>query len=68
VERKFCRCERFPPVVKIVVPVEGIFEHIIISCKTTSDHEITWIERESQKTLDLMIEGGRNKNGPSKIL
>ena len=55
VERKLCRCGRFPPVVKTAVPVEGRFEHIIITCNATSDHAIIWIERESQKALDNML-------------
>lgn len=66
VERKLCRCGRFPPVVKTAVPVEGRFEHIIISCNATSDHAIIWIERESQKALDLMIERERAMEIPSE--
>uniref|UniRef100_A0A0D3GF04 Fungal lipase-type domain-containing protein n=2 Tax=Oryza TaxID=4527 RepID=A0A0D3GF04_9ORYZ len=54
VERKFCRCGRFPPEVRTAIPVEGRFEHIVLSCSTTSDHAIVWIERESEKALELM--------------
>ncbi|PPR93196.1 hypothetical protein GOBAR_AA27463 [Gossypium barbadense] len=56
VERKPFRCGRFPPVVKTAVPVDGRFEHIVLSCNATSDHAIIWIERESQKAMDLMLE------------
>ncbi|KAH7556997.1 hypothetical protein ACOSP7_026336 [Xanthoceras sorbifolium] len=54
VERKFCRCGRFPPEVRTAIPVEGRFEHIVLSCNATSDHGIIWIEREAEKAL-LMI-------------
>ncbi|KHG10783.1 Sn1-specific diacylglycerol lipase alpha [Gossypium arboreum] len=30
VERKFCRCGRFPPEVRTAIPVDGRFEHIIM--------------------------------------
>ncbi|KAL6601518.1 hypothetical protein ACP70R_044738 [Stipagrostis hirtigluma subsp. patula] len=56
VERKMCRCGRYPPVVKTAVPVDGRFEHIVLSCNATMDHAIIWIEREAQKALDLMLE------------
>ncbi|ERM94151.1 hypothetical protein AMTR_s00010p00164460 [Amborella trichopoda] len=56
VERRFCRCGRYPPEVKTAIPVEGRFDHIVLSCNATSDHGIIWIERESQKALDLMTE------------
>ncbi|KAK3128884.1 hypothetical protein QOZ80_6BG0467740 [Eleusine coracana subsp. coracana] len=56
VERKFCRCGRFPPEVRTAIPVENRFEHVVLSCSTTSDHAIAWIERESQKALELMKE------------
>ena len=47
---------RFPPVVRTAVPVDGRFEHIVLSCNATSDHAIIWIERESKRALDLMLE------------
>ncbi|CAL9108668.1 unnamed protein product [Musa textilis] len=59
VERKPFRCGRFPPVVRTAVPVDGRFEHIVLSCNATSDHAIIWIEREAQKALDLMLEKER---------
>ncbi|XP_050880093.1 uncharacterized protein LOC127083798 [Lathyrus oleraceus] len=54
VERKFCRCGRFPPEVRTAIPVDGRFEHIVLSCNTTADHAIIWIEREAEKALQLM--------------
>ncbi|XP_047164693.1 uncharacterized protein LOC124834123 [Vigna umbellata] len=54
VERKFCRCGRFPPEVRTAIPVDGRFEHIVLSCNATSDHGIIWIEREAEKALQLM--------------
>lgn len=56
VERKPFRCGRFPPVVKTAVPVDGRFEHIVLSCNATSDHAIIWIERETKRALELMLE------------
>lgn len=47
------RCGRFPPEVRTAIPVEGRFEHIVLSCNTTSDHGIIWIEREAQKALEV---------------
>ncbi|KAL3677164.1 hypothetical protein R1sor_027112 [Riccia sorocarpa] len=56
VERKFCSCSRYPPEVKSSVPVDGRFEHVVLSCNATSDHAITEIEQESTKALELMKE------------
>lgn len=56
VERKFCKCGRFPPEVRTAIPVEGRFEHIVLSCNSTSDHGIVWIEREARKALLRMKE------------
>lgn len=56
VERKFCRCGRYPPEVRTAIPVDGRFEHIILSCNATSDHGIIWIEREAEKALQRMRE------------
>ncbi|XVE72235.1 hypothetical protein DITRI_Ditri11bG0023100 [Diplodiscus trichospermus] len=56
VERKFCRCGRFPPEVRTAIPVDGRFEHIVLSCNATSDHGIIWIEREAEKALNIMRE------------
>ncbi|XP_022964595.1 uncharacterized protein LOC111464562 [Cucurbita moschata] len=59
VERKPFRIGRFPPVVKTAVPVDKRFEHLVLSCNATSDHAIIWIERESQKALDIMLENDK---------
>lgn len=48
-----CRIGRFPPVVRTAVPVDGRFEHLVLSCNATTDHAIVWIERESQRALDV---------------
>lgn len=51
VERRFCRCGRYPPDVRTAIPVDGRFEHIVLSCNATSDHGIIWIEKESEKAI-----------------
>ncbi|KAJ7964477.1 Sn1-specific diacylglycerol lipase alpha [Quillaja saponaria] len=56
VERRFCRCGRYPPEVRTAIPVDGRFEHIVLSCNATSDHGIIWIEREAEKALERMRE------------
>ncbi|KAG9441260.1 hypothetical protein H6P81_017114 [Aristolochia fimbriata] len=66
VERKPFRLGRFPPVVRTAVPVDGRFEHIVLSCNATSDHAIIWIEREAQRALDLMMEKERTMEIPAK--
>uniref|UniRef100_A0A0E0M4R2 Fungal lipase-like domain-containing protein n=1 Tax=Oryza punctata TaxID=4537 RepID=A0A0E0M4R2_ORYPU len=66
VERKMFRCGRYPPVVKTAVPVDGRFEHIVLSCNATMDHAIIWIEREAQKALDLMLEKEKTMEVPSE--
>ncbi|CAL5331634.1 unnamed protein product [Camellia sinensis] len=54
--RKPFRIGKIPPVVRTAVPVDGRFEHLVLSCNLTSDHGIVWIERESQSAFDLMME------------
>ncbi|XP_057980804.1 uncharacterized protein LOC131166353 isoform X1 [Malania oleifera] len=66
VERKPFRIGRFPPVVRTAVPVDGRFDHVVLSCNVTSDHAIIWIERESQRALDLMLERDRIMEIPAK--
>lgn len=56
VERRFCRCGRFPPDVRTAIPVDGRFEHIVLSCNATSDHGIIWIEKESEKAFARLKE------------
>lgn len=64
VERKLCRCGRYPSIIKTAVPVHGRFEHIVLSCNAISDHAIIWIEREGQQALDLMLEDERTTKAP----
>ncbi|OVA15305.1 hypothetical protein BVC80_841g12 [Macleaya cordata] len=66
VERKPFRMGRFPPVVRTAVPVDGRFEHIVLSCNATSDHAIIWIEREAQRALQLMLEKDKIMEIPAK--
>lgn len=47
------RCGRYPPEVRTAIPVDGRFEHIVLSCNATSDHGILWIEREAEKALEV---------------
>lgn len=68
VERRPFRMGKYPPVVRTAVPVDGRFEHIVLSCNATSDHAIIWIERESQKALDLMRENEQLMEIPRKQL
>ncbi|KAH0464529.1 hypothetical protein IEQ34_007315 [Dendrobium chrysotoxum] len=66
VERKFCRCGRFPPEVRTAIPVEGRFEHIVLSCNATSDHALLWIEREAQKIFDIRKEDAETTTAPAQ--
>lgn len=66
VERKPFRLGRFPPVVRTAVPVDGRFEHIVLSCNATSDHAIIWIQREAQRAMDLMLEKDQMMEIPAK--
>ncbi|KAK4280342.1 hypothetical protein QN277_011976 [Acacia crassicarpa] len=66
VERKPFRAGRFPPVVRTAVPVDGRFEHIVLSCNATSDHAVIWIEREAQRALQLMLEKDQTMEIPAK--
>lgn len=51
---------------KTAVPVDGRFEHIVLSCNATSDHAIIWIEREARRALELMQERDHVKEIPAK--
>ncbi|KAL6495485.1 hypothetical protein OROGR_030048 [Orobanche gracilis] len=57
--RKPFRCKRIPPRVRTAVPVDGRFEHIVLSCNATSDHAIIWILQESERALNSMLEKER---------
>ncbi|KAI3974938.1 hypothetical protein MKX01_005049 [Papaver californicum] len=59
-------CKRYPPVVRTAVPVAGRFEQIVLSCNATADHAIIWVERESQRALDLMLEKDQSMEIPAK--
>ncbi|KAK9181799.1 hypothetical protein WN944_024938 [Citrus x changshan-huyou] len=66
VERKPLRLGRFPPVVRTAVPVDGRFEHIVLSCNATADHAIIWIEKEAQRAFNLMQEKDHTMEIPEK--
>ncbi|XP_008775446.1 uncharacterized protein LOC103695804 [Phoenix dactylifera] len=66
VERKFCRCGRFPPEVRTAIPVEGRFEHIVLSCNAIFDHGIIWIEREAERALEIMNERAEETTPPTQ--
>ncbi|KAG2535791.1 hypothetical protein PVAP13_9NG133300 [Panicum virgatum] len=66
VERKNCRCGRFPPEVRTAVPIVGRFEHVVLSCNAATDHGIIWIEREAQKALDLMEQEKESTSPPAQ--
>ncbi|CAI0470405.1 unnamed protein product [Linum tenue] len=57
---------RFPPIVRTAVPVDGRFEHMVLSCNATADHAIIWIERESQRAFDLMLANDRMMEIPGE--
>ncbi|RZC69194.1 hypothetical protein C5167_032290 [Papaver somniferum] len=60
------RLGRFPPVVRTAAPVDGRFEHIVLSCHATSDHAIIWIEKEAERALKLMSEKDKFMEIPAK--
>ncbi|XP_022685375.1 uncharacterized protein LOC101772964 [Setaria italica] len=66
VERKNCRCGRFPPEVRTAVPTVGRFEHVVLSCNAAADHGIIWIEKEAQKALDLMEQEEESTSPPAQ--
>lgn len=65
VDTKFCGCGRIPPIVRTAVPVEGRFEHVVLSCNATRDHSIVWIEKESQRALELLVEKNSATEAPT---
>ncbi|KAG0459341.1 hypothetical protein HPP92_022469 [Vanilla planifolia] len=54
VERRSCSCGRMPPEVRTAIPVEGRFEHIVLSCNAIYDHSLVWIEHEAQVALEIL--------------
>ncbi|XP_042049621.1 uncharacterized protein LOC121795212 isoform X1 [Salvia splendens] len=63
--RKPFRCKRISPLVRTAVPVDGRFEHMVLSCNITSDHAIIWILQESENALDCMMEKERVMSIPA---
>ncbi|KAH7295295.1 hypothetical protein KP509_27G041700 [Ceratopteris richardii] len=55
-DRRFCWIDRMPPFVRRAVPVKGRFEHVILSFNATKDHSLIWIEKESEKALEILRE------------
>ncbi|XP_020257166.1 uncharacterized protein LOC109833772 [Asparagus officinalis] len=66
VERKSCSSVRLPPEVRTAIPVEGRFEHIVLSCNAICDHRIVWIEQEAQKALEIMEQADKMKTPPTQ--
>ncbi|CAA0842586.1 alpha/beta-Hydrolases superfamily protein [Striga hermonthica] len=62
--RKPFRCKRIQPLVRTAVPVDGRFEHIVLSCNITSDHAIIWILQESERAYNAMLEKEHAMNFP----
>lgn len=54
--RKPFSCDEISPHVRTAVPVDGRFEHMVLSCNSTSDHAIICILQESQRAFDSMQE------------
>lgn len=48
------------------MPVDGRFEHIVLSCNATADHAIIWIEKEAHRafnvsfSISLSLQGWEN--------
>ncbi|KAL8495260.1 hypothetical protein ACS0TY_019419 [Phlomoides rotata] len=62
--RKPFRCKRISPLVRTAVPVDGRFEHMVLSCNMTSDHAILWILEESDLAFDSLLEKERVMDVP----
>ncbi|XP_019180757.1 PREDICTED: uncharacterized protein LOC109175849 [Ipomoea nil] len=56
IARKPFSSTKISPVVRTAIPVDGRFEHIVLSCNMTSDHAIICILTEAQRALDTMLE------------
>ncbi|CAH9132938.1 unnamed protein product [Cuscuta epithymum] len=56
IARKRFSSAEIPPVVRTCIPVDGRFEHIVLSCNMMTDHAIIRILAEAQRTLDTMLE------------
>ncbi|KAL2460692.1 alpha/beta-Hydrolases superfamily protein [Abeliophyllum distichum] len=62
--RKPLRFKKISPVVKTAVPVDGRFEHLVLSCNITSDHSIICVLTESQRAHDSLLESERSMDIP----
>nr|GMC84707.1 putative lipase/calmodulin-binding heat-shock protein [Ipomoea batatas] len=56
IARKPFSLAEISPVVRTAIPVDGRFEHIVLSHNMMADHAIIRILKESQRTLDTMLE------------
>nr|GMD74217.1 putative lipase/calmodulin-binding heat-shock protein [Ipomoea batatas] len=56
IARKPFSSTKISPVVRTAIPVDGRFEHIVLSCNMTSDHAIICILTEAQRALNTMLE------------
>ncbi|XP_031111139.1 uncharacterized protein LOC116015248 [Ipomoea triloba] len=54
------------PIVRTAIPVDGRFEHIVLSRDMTRDHSIIQILTESQRTLDSMLERDQSTDIPTQ--
>nr|GMD62347.1 putative lipase/calmodulin-binding heat-shock protein [Ipomoea batatas] len=54
------------PIVRTAIPVDGRFEHIVLSRDMTRDHSIIQILTESQRTLDSMLERDQSMDIPAQ--
>ncbi|KAI7732759.1 hypothetical protein M8C21_015236 [Ambrosia artemisiifolia] len=48
------RVGRISPVMKTAVPIDGRFEHMVLSCHVLSDHSIALMEPEFSNALDFL--------------
>lgn len=64
--RKPFSSRKISPVVKTAVPVDGRFEHIVLSFNMTSDHGIIWILQESERAVTSMLERESSMDIPPK--
>ncbi|XP_019190285.1 PREDICTED: uncharacterized protein LOC109184700 isoform X2 [Ipomoea nil] len=64
--RKPFRFPKILPIVRTAIPVDGRFEHIVLSRDMTRDHSIIQILTESQRTLDSMLERDQSMDIPAQ--
>ncbi|GAA0143502.1 hydrolase [Lithospermum erythrorhizon] len=55
------------PVVRTAVPVDGRFEHIVLSCNMTQDHRILRISGESERALSFLEERDKSMERKESI-